>query len=250
MGNAHFSIVARTSILKIPESYPDFISTGLPARAISAGFLHAPVQEFEVFADLLNNSVADDVSTEQFNKKYRLSSRVNMSVSVQGGKMSVVVESGKTGSPVETDFGVEKTPLGTFTPAPPLVEDVEFRQVSATRFQFGWIMLGRPHWMAEPLFEEICHRDCVYIWHRIGGHISPVEGRIIFKVGLEGSRFPTHALFINHRREILKAQGALGNLWVSDPAHPKRVTSSGPSEFHEVKLGGGSFGGGGSGGTW
>jgi len=256
-----YAIVAKTSILPIPEYYPSFHSTGLPFRPrlvmpltipnrYSENF-NAPVLEFTAFAKLLNQSVHDSLWNGAFDMTYRLASRVKLEVYNLDGKLSVSITRDKSGNPVETDRGVEKTPLGTFTPPPLRVEDVVFKQISATRFDFSWLVLGRPHWMAEPLFEEVCHRDCVYIWHRVSGQITLEKGFFILKLSMAGSRFPSHALFLNGERKIFRYQGALGNLWVSDRLDSGRVTGSGLSEYHApMAFGGGLSGGGGAGGKW
>lgn len=260
MNRKSFNIVAKSAILPVPESYPSFEATGLPRRprvvmpgTIPSKYtenLAAPVAEFSAFAMLLNNSTHDHFNTDVRDGQFRLYSRVLLAASWTSGKLSITLTSGTPAQRVEIEGGIEKTPIGTFVPPPLKVEDLKLRQVSSTQVDFGWMVLGRPHPMAEPLFEEVCHRQCVYIWHRIEGHISLVNGLPKAKIDISGSRFPSHAVFLDSKLVIKKHQGALGNLWVSDPRHPQRVTSSGPEEYSGSAFGGGSFGGGGASSSW
>lgn len=256
-----YLVTARSCILPVPEAYPSFKSTGLPdrPRVLVSPMLPNkytenypfPVQEFSAFAKLLNGSTNDAIDNDKFDKRYRFISQVKFSVAASNGKLIVTVIHEKNKALIETDFGVEKTPIKTFTPPPLRIEQLRFKPMSNTRFDFGWTVLGRPHWLSEPLFEEICHRDCVYIWHKVTGSITLDSGKIILSVGISGSRFPSHALFIDHVQTKLVRQGALGNLWISDTADPARVSATGSAATRGFSgFGGGAFGGGGSGSTW
>lgn len=260
-GQSTVTIIAKTGILRVPEHYSSMAATGLPHRprlvflpSIPTKYnenINAPVQELGIFAKLLNQATYDQLTTTTKDKNYRLFSRLKLSISWAGDKLVVQPTSGTLTQRIESDFGVERTPIGVFTPPPLEIVDLALQQVSATQFKFGWLAMGRPHPASEVLFEEVCHRDCVYIWHRVGGFVTLNNGQAQVKVGFSGSRFPTHVLFINGKLAIRKYQGALGNLWVSEPANIKRVTSAGPPEHIVFSgFGGGSFGGGGSGGDW
>ena len=78
-------------------------------------------------------------------------------------------------------------------------------------------------------FENICHveggRPRV-IWHRVIGTITfdPVQlDKLNLTMRLEGSKFPSHRLWVNGEVKGYQRQGFLGLLWNSDPKDPTKV---------------------------
>ncbi|MET0211290.1 MAG: OmpA family protein, partial [Burkholderiaceae bacterium] len=156
-------------------------------------------------------------------KGYRLFSRGMVSVERRGSEaVSVSLAGGLT-----TDAGKECVPgTGLCLQAPPLIVDEPFstRRIDASRIAFRWGVKGRPPSAAEPAFEAICHRDCVFIWHQVKGTIDCSSGTaVITNLVVEGSRFPSHKVWLDGAQGAPVRQGPLSNLWDSAAGDPSRV---------------------------
>jgi hypothetical protein len=126
-----------------------------------------------------------------------------------------------------TDAGKECVPsTGACLQAPPLIEDVPFtvNRVSPSRVQFKWGVKGRPPAAAEPAFDAICRRSCVYIWHQVKGTVDCSSGVPVFtSLVIEGSRFPSHRLWLDDKQVSNVPQGPFSALWDEVPGDPSRV---------------------------
>lgn len=129
-------------------------------------------------------------------------------------------------SAIDTDVGQECLPTTRLclTPPPILLTNVSLGPTSPASYAFAWTARGRPPSTAEYLFQAVCPRTSVYIWHRVQGRIECVGGEPRALVQLTGSRFPSHRLWING---VLQpgalAQGPFSNLWAPTPADPTLV---------------------------
>jgi hypothetical protein len=126
---------------------------------------------------------------------------------------------------MDTDVGLECVipGRGCLTPAPIIVTGVMLRRAAPDTFEFGWMGEGCPHPLAEPAFQAICRRTSRFIWHNVSGTIRCGPAGVTVGVVLTGSRFPTHAVFVNGARRASIPQGTLGMLWDPHPSNPNRV---------------------------
>ncbi len=158
------------------------------------------------------------------NKGYRLFSRGELNVQRRGGEaVSVTL----AGGGLTTDSGKECVPgTGVCLQAPPLIVDQAFstRRVDASRIAFRWGVKGRPPTTVEPGFNAICHRDSVFIWHQVKGTIDCSSGSaVVTHLVVEGSRFPTHRVWLDGTMTHEVLQGPFSNLWDSAAGDPTRV---------------------------
>jgi hypothetical protein len=90
--------------------------------------------------------------------------------------------------------------------------------------QFKWGVKGRPPSAVEPLFDAICRRSCVFIWHQVKGTVDCSSGVPVFtSLVIEGSRFPSHRLWLDDKEVFNVPQGPFSNLWNEEPGDPTRV---------------------------
>lgn len=87
---------------------------------------------------------------------------------------------------------------------------------------WGW---GRPHRLALPGFDLVTGRTSTNIWHKVEIWMWCSGGRGVHRiVTFDGSRFPTHALWVNggvRKRTLI--QGALSDLWTPMAGMPTFV---------------------------
>ena len=163
-------------------------------------------------AAITDAGFSEDPRTDAKDTHYRLYSARTFSVTCDGGNVVRVVP-----SMLDTDSGKECIPRTTAClQAPPLVvSGVTARLVAPTTFDFGWTAKGRPNFGAEPGMQQVCPRTSVFIWHTIAGRIECASGEPRVSIRLEGSRFPSHRVFVNGvLRPPTIPQGLFSDLWV------------------------------------
>lgn len=157
------------------------------------------------------------------NKGYRLFSQGQVEAVSQGGiLLDVRLRGGLT-----TDAGRECLP-GTSgcMQAPPLIihQPFSIRRLGPTTIQFRWGVKGRPPPEAELVFNSICIRSSVYIWHELVGVVDLVDGKpVITRLFIQGSRFPSHRAWLDGAEVHHVPQGPMSALWEPFPGDPTRV---------------------------
>ena len=91
-------------------------------------------------------------------------------------------------------------------------------RVNKNTFRFSYLVWGRPDILAEPSFQYILPRESVNIWHAVSGSFSATDQGVDKSASLSGSRFPSHALWMDGKEIERIEQGAFGDLWRSDRA--------------------------------
>jgi hypothetical protein len=241
-----FDIVAKSGIMHVPESYPNYAATGLPPRRVRIitpllfpiFFPFAiplpptrytenspfPVQELGLFCKLLNATTHDSMVADAKDRKYRMYSRLQLDASVNSTGDFVVRVAGQNTSALNassfvTDVGMEG---GKIEPPPLRIEELRLQMPNRNSYIVEWLTLGRPHPMAELAFAEICWRNCQYIWHKVSLLIERTPSGITCTPTLAGSCFPTHGLWINGTKRLGISQAAIGNLWISHASSSSR----------------------------
>jgi|SRR5215204_1046224 len=146
-------------------------------------------------------------------KHYRLFTRCTFNVIFQDQKILSVR------TVVESDGGKE----GPLQPPPLIVTPITVSPKGESFVTFSWEAKGRPHKAAEPSFDAIKHRTSVFIWHRIEGKIDVSSDTPVTTVSIDGSRFPSHRVFVDNVIVSTVDQGVFTNLWVPHPADRTKV---------------------------
>lgn len=166
-------------------------------------------------------AMREDPRTDAKDRGYRLYTSRTFTVTCNNGTLVSVVP-----SVLDTDVGQECVPATRLclTPPPIIVTSVSAGPTSPASFAFAWTAKGRPPSTAEYMFQAVCPRTSVYIWHRVVGRIECVGGAPRASVQLTGSRFPSHRLWINGvLQPSALAQGPFSNLWMPTPSDPTLV---------------------------
>ncbi len=216
-------VVVRSSILRVGSAVgavPCAFTTapvpipGLPTIPVPSGVA------LRAFAAMLDRVVSDHIRNDVKDRMYRLFSDQSFRVACQEGQILSV-----TPTAMDTDVGQECLIPGSacLTPPPLAVTPLTLRRTAPDAFAFGWTGKGRPHNLVEPSFQAICARTSRFIWHSVSGSIRCTGGGIAVGVQLTGSRFPTHAAFVNGALRASLPQGTLGQLWDPHPSDPTMV---------------------------
>jgi hypothetical protein len=216
-------VVAKSSILPV--------GSGVGSVPCTVRVLPSPVPNVPVipvpsgaalrgFGAALDLNVRDHIRSDAKDRMYRLFSEQSFRVVCQDGQIVSV-----TPSPMDTDVGEECAVPGhaCLHPDPVRVTGVTLRRVAPDTFAFGWMGRGRPHNLAEVAFQAICARTSMFIWHNLSGTIRCGTSGVMVGVQLSGSRFPTHAVFVNGALRASIPQGLLGMLWDPHPSDPSMV---------------------------
>lgn len=217
-------VVARSSILPVGSaigSVPCRLTTApvpLPGLPVSV-----PVPTFIALrgaAALLDRFIKDHIRSDAKDRMYRMFSQQSFQVVCQNDQIVSV-----TPSPIDTDVGQECLIPGRacITPPPMTILGMTLRRTAPDTFTFGWTGKGRPPVAIEPAVEAICPRSARFIWHTVSGTIRCGVSGVMVAVTLRGSRFPTHAVFVNGALRASIPQGPLGMAWVSDPNDSRMV---------------------------
>ena len=157
------------------------------------------------------------------NKGYRLFSSARIQVEHRG---TALLSASVVGA-LLTDAGKECVPgVSVCLQAPPLRVDMAptFTRIDASRVRVTWGVRGRPPSVTEPAFTTICDRTCVFIWHRVKATIDCSSGvPVVTSLTVEGSRFPSHRLWLDGAMMHDVPQGPLSALWSEEPGDPTRV---------------------------
>jgi len=193
------------------------------AKATDASFSENPLDDALV------------ATKEPPTKQYRLYSQCLISVVHDGRRISSVVA-----ADFRTDVGRETLPdvdipagqpQYIYMQPPPMVVVAapSFNPTGSNLWTFSWETKGRPPVEVEPVFNQICPRTSVYIWHRISGEIN-LSGRDdasniprVERLELTGSQFPSHRAFVNGAVSTTVWQGPLSSIWTPDPSDPTKV---------------------------
>jgi outer membrane protein OmpA-like peptidoglycan-associated protein len=180
-------------------------------------------QRLQLLAAATDAAFSENPLTDVPDKRYRLFSECAFTVVCNPGAAPTVMV-----SPLSTDVGLECIPrVGACLLPPPMtvITPVTVRSGGPNTFKFGWAAKGRPHLAAEPTFQSVCPRTSVFIWHRIDGTITcGPSGLRLTSFSLNGSRFPSHRLFVNGGIVTTVPQTDFRNLWVPDPSDSSLVS--------------------------
>jgi hypothetical protein len=217
-------VVAKSSILKVGSAVGSVPCTVRIAPVPIPGVPPIPIPSaaaLRTFAAVLDRNVNDHIRSDARDRMYRLFSQQSFRVACQDGQIVSVTPS----APVDTDVGEEcVVPRhGCLQPPPLVVTGVTLRRVAPDTFAFGWMGRGRPNDLAEPAFQAICPRTSKYIWHNVSGTIRCGASGVMVGVQIVGSRFPTHAVFVNGALRASIPQGTLGMLWDPHATDPSMV---------------------------
>ena len=217
------TVVAKSSILPVGRRYgttPCTLLRGLrgqiplvmPALRIDPALI--------AFATALDRIISDHIRNDAKDRMYRLFSQQSFRVVCQNGQIVSV-----TPAAMDTDVGQECfiPSVACITPPALTVTGVTLGRTAPDTFAFGWMGKGRPHNLAEPAFQAICPRTSRFIWHNVSGTIRCGATGVMVGVTLTGSRFPTHAVFVNGALRASIPQGTLGMLWDPHPSNPAIV---------------------------
>jgi hypothetical protein len=186
---------------------------------IPGGAVSALIPKLAAFGGLLDRVVKDHIRNDAKDRMYRLYSEWTFRVICRDGAILGVVP-----NLMDTDVG-EECLVGSacLTPPPIIVTSPTLRRVLPDTFAFGWSAKGRPHNAAEVAFQAICPRTSRFIWHNLSGTIRCIGSGAVVGVNLTGSRFPTHAVFVNGALRANLPQGTLNQLWDPHPSDPTMV---------------------------
>lgn len=164
-------------------------------------------------------SMSENPPTDIRNKIYRLFSSRTFTVSCLDGRIISF-----TGTPLDTDVGLECDPTRTacLTPPPLITVSNSAGPSGVSSIDFTWRVKGRPNLAAEPAFQLVCPRISVFIWHEVSGRIECTpSGLSLTRLTIVGSRFPSHRVWVNGVAGGFIPQRDYSNLWtpssVSDP---------------------------------
>jgi outer membrane protein OmpA-like peptidoglycan-associated protein len=214
-------VVAKSSILPVGPAVGS-----VPCLVAITPIPGAPVVPSSValraFGVSLDRIVRDHIRNDAKDRMYRLFSEQSFRVVCQDGQIISVTMP----SSMDTDVGEECFIPGghaCVSPPPLMVTPVTLRRTAPDAFEFGWEGKGRPHNLAESAFQSICRRTSQFIWHKVSGTIRCGSTGVVVRVRLTGSRFPTHAVFVNGALRASIPQGTLGMLWDRHPSDPNMV---------------------------
>jgi hypothetical protein len=220
-------VVAKSSILPVGSAVGSVPCVRLLPSPVPGAVIPVPSgtalqgAALQGFAAMLDRVVSDHIRNDAKDRMYRLFSEQSFRVVCQDGQIVSV-----TPSPMDTDVGKECSVPGLpcLQPDPLVVTGVTLRRISPDTFAFGWMGRGRPHNLAEAVaFKAICARTSRFIWHNVSGTIRCGASGVMVGVQLSGSRFPTHAVFVNGALRASIPQGLLGMLWDPHPSDPTMV---------------------------
>jgi subtilisin family serine protease len=157
------------------------------------------------------------------NKGYRLFSSVRVQIEHRGDELLSATPIGG----ILTDSGKECAPgVSVCLQAPPLSIDRPFSatRIDAHRMRLTWGVKGRPPTVTDSAFNAICIRTSVFIWHQIKATVDCSSGAPVFtSLVVEGSRFPSHRLWLDGAQVFQVRQGPFSALWDAEPGDPTRV---------------------------
>ena len=175
----------------------------------------------ETFAKATDAQFNEDPTNSAKNKGYRLFSSCRFTVVFEDGKILAATPAIPE---LDTDVGTEP-PSGGLQPPDLIITPVSISPKGDNFVTFSWTAKGRPHLAAEPSFQAVQPRSCSFIWHFIRGRIDISSGTPIVTVALQGSKFPSHRVFINGAPVLAQTlmQGPLSGLWDADPGDSTKV---------------------------
>jgi hypothetical protein len=186
---------------------------------------HDDLKNFARFLNNLSGSIHPTPASSFRDGRYRLYSEVALTASFDEETCKLTV----TPTKYLIDGGRELLVIPTSMRASRLrIEDVSDEAV-----RFAYVVAGRPNvladadWLATFIdiipflsvsFADVLwrHPNYRYIHHKVSGTISRGNGNLEIGAQLDGSKFPSHRLFINGKVEATIPQGALSELWYLD----------------------------------
>ena len=181
--------------------------------------------EAGILAAITNAAFSENPnSPDAVAQDYRLWSRTSLKLRCVGSKIDRLEAQSS-----EIQSGFEPTGIPYFNMEAKSEIDVPLRIYNdpgddptlIRRFEFG--MKGRPNRATLATFYVHNWRSCAWIWHRITGVVSCETDPATTRANLEGSRFPSHRLWLNGRLEDTNVQGPFESLWSCDPKDASRV---------------------------
>jgi len=152
-------------------------------------------------AGLVDALISETAPTDARDNQYRLYTARDFTVICENGVPASIV-----GGDIDTDNGRE---LFLETPELDVYDRINIGGGTA-QLRFAWSAKGRPNLAAEPGFQGVCFRSSRYIWHRIEGRVDCSGARVTF---LDGSKFPTHRVYVDQTVVGTIPQSPFVNLW-------------------------------------
>jgi hypothetical protein len=216
-------VVAKSAILRVGSSVgsvPCLLTTapvplpGLPLFPIPTAVA------LRAAAAMLDRFITDHIRNDAKDRMYRMFTQQTFQVVCEGDQIASV-----TAAPVDTDVGQECLLPGRacIDPPPLTATKVTLKRISSDSFAFGWSAKGRPPMALEVAVQAICPRTSRFIWHTVEGTIRCGATGVSVGVNLSGSRFPTHAVFVNGILRTSLPQGPLASTWIPHPSDPSMV---------------------------
>ncbi|MFZ6179931.1 eCIS core domain-containing protein [Nannocystis pusilla] len=199
-----FKITVKSYIAHIGDNYTGTpCAAGDPAGDVALSLM---AQATDSFFD--ENPLSDAQDT-----KYRLYSSRWIRVRCDPSAPELITG---IAEPLETDTGTEPPggPEVARLHAPELTVQDEYFRNQDGGLSFGWFGMSRPHRLAEIPLQAVCPRTGKYIWHRIMGRFvcGPDGTELRIRI-FDGSKFPSHRLFVNGRELRTRPQGDFALLW-------------------------------------
>jgi len=161
--------------------------------------------KLRAFAEVTRRKFREDPWHSRRDKQYRIYSNLKINAQCNGNRLRI------TRSHLTRDVGKE----GPLQP-PAAIGKIHRKQIGNV-YDFKWYMRARPHRLAEPAIKAVSWRNNPFIWQKTGGRVFCRNGQPqIVTNNFQGSKFPSHRLWINGRATRSKNQGQLKELWQLD----------------------------------
>lgn len=164
----------------------------------------------------------ENPTTDAKDSTYRLYSKLTLNFECCNGKINFkdrhmrnAPANDPVGGTFDSDGGNEAGGVlrGTIDGA------IGFKKESDSKWLFSVDVVGRPNIFAEPSFQIFKPRKIVFIWHSIRGYIRCDGNQGYVSADINGSKFPSHRLWINGTLTKTIVQGDLANLWKEGQPH-------------------------------
>jgi len=140
-------------------------------------------------------------------ESYRLYTRVNLSF---GGRNGQIVNPKVLSTKIDGGAEVPLMFLGSINLTGPRIVNNNDGTISII-----WMGFGKPNPNLEIGFQTVAERQSKNIWHLISLRASSTPSGIVGTVGLRGSEFPSHRVWLNGSQVTSVLQGRFVNLWRS-----------------------------------
>ncbi|MBB5456778.1 hypothetical protein [Paraburkholderia sp. Cpub6] len=150
---------------------------------------------------------------------FRLRSEAQIDVSCSGNTISKWQI-----LPIATATGKEFLFLATSGELSPAPKASPGMQGAATnKLTLEYQMRGQPNAAGNLAMSSVKARSCTFIWQKINATVSCKAGKAETAVTLDGSKFPSHRVWVNGVLSGEMNQGPFNNLWNCDPLDASKI---------------------------